>query len=453
MSNVIEIEHLSKEYRLGLIGYGTLREDLQSWWARAQGKEDPNSMLFSNGQSADSRASDHILALNDINLSVERGERLGIIGKNGAGKTTLLKILSRISSPSKGTARIMGRVASLIALGTGFHPELTGRENIFLNGSILGLRKFEINQRFDDIVDFAGVKKFIDTPVKRYSSGMRVRLGFAVAAHLEPDVLIVDEVLAVGDTEFQKKALGKMKSVSKDEGRTILFVSHNMPSIINLCGRAILLNDGAIEQDGKSSDVVAHYLSSTGSMHGEVVWKDANLAPGNDRVRLLSVRILQDSDSNPMNIVDRCKEIKIEISYLNLKGDLPLYSAIWLKDNMGTKVLSSSNHRINNTLEDKWFDRRQPKGIFKSTCCIPANLLIEGEYFVSPIVGIQPKDTQVLKEDVISFRTRDTGEENKRALGGWWGVVGPPMAWHTEKIEYREPRQTSHLTEDQDYSN
>jgi lipopolysaccharide transport system ATP-binding protein len=262
MSNVIEIKHLYKEYRLGLIGYGTLREDLQSWWARARGKEDPNSILFSGDQSGDGKSPDHILALNDLNLTVERGERLGIIGKNGAGKTTLLKILSRIASPTKGTARIKGRVASLLAVGTGFHKELTGRENIYLNGSILGLRRFEIDQRFDEIVDFSGVEQFIDTPVKRYSSGMYVRLGFSVAAHLDPEVLIVDEVLAVGDAEFREKALGKMKDVSEDQGRTILFVSHNMEAINNLCERAILLDSGRIIKDDEAKKVVTRYLSS-----------------------------------------------------------------------------------------------------------------------------------------------------------------------------------------------
>jgi|TARA_Y100000310_G_C20660986_1_gene804766 lipopolysaccharide transport system ATP-binding protein len=263
---VIEIEHLYKEYRLGLIGYGTLREDLQSWWARARGKEDPNSKLFSGNQSRHGTTEDHILALNDINLIVKQGERLGIIGKNGAGKTTLLKILSRIASPTKGTARINGRVACLIAVGTGFHRELTGRENIYLNGSILGLKKFEIDERFDEIVDFAGVEQFIDTPVKRYSSGMYVRLGFAVAAHLDPDVLIVDEVLAVGDAEFQKKAIDKMKDVSVGEGRTVLLVSHNMTSVENLCEKAIIIEKGRIEMEGKATSVISHYLHGSNQL-------------------------------------------------------------------------------------------------------------------------------------------------------------------------------------------
>ncbi|MDP7036813.1 MAG: ABC transporter ATP-binding protein, partial [Candidatus Marinimicrobia bacterium] len=236
--SVIKIENLFKEYRLGNIGYGTLREDLESWWARINGKLDPNSIIGDEiSQNVDLN---RILALNNINLEVKEGERLGIIGKNGAGKTTLLKILSRISSPTKGSVKIKGRVASLIAVGTGFHGELTGRENIYLNGSILGLTKFEIDQCFDEIVDFSGVEQFIDTPVKRYSSGMNLRLGFAVAAHLDPDILIVDEVLAVGDAEFRKKALGKMKDVSDSEKRTILFVSHNMGAIKTLCEKCIL---------------------------------------------------------------------------------------------------------------------------------------------------------------------------------------------------------------------
>ncbi len=276
MSNVIEIEHLYKEYRLGLIGYGTLREDLQSWWAKARGKEDPNSILFSGDQSHDGDTLDHILALNDINLTVERGERLGIIGKNGAGKTTLLKILSRIASPTKGTARIRGRVASLIAVGTGFHGELTGRENIYLNGSILGLRKFEIDDRLDEIVDFSGVEQFIDTPVKRYSTGMSIRLGFAVAAHLDPDVLIVDEVLAVGDAEFRKKAIGKMKSVSRSEERTVLFVSHNMQSIKELCGNTVLLDKGKIQIKGKSEEVVSQYINQSRDKVKKVLFEKAS---------------------------------------------------------------------------------------------------------------------------------------------------------------------------------
>ena len=433
MSNtVIKIENLYKEYRLGVIGHGTLYQDLQSWWAKANSNPDPNSLLDMVNPN---QGKDRILALNDINLEVKDGEVLGIIGANGAGKSTLLKILSKITTPTSGTIKYKGRIASLLEVGTGFHTELTGRENIFLNGAINGMNKREVSKKLDEIVDFSGVEKFLDTPVKRYSSGMFVRLGFAVAAHLDPDILAVDEVLAVGDASFQKKAIRKMRDVSKGEGRTVLFVSHNMQSIINLCTRVIMLKGGEIIKDGKPEDVVSNYLSDDESATGELLWLDPKEAPGNDKVRLYSVRILQDSNDKPMRIVDRCKDIKIEITYIVLEEDLPLYSAFFLKNKMGIKVLSSSNHRMNNIQEDKWFDKLQPIGKYKSICCIPANLLIEGEYYISPIIGLQPKYTQVLLEDIISFRTRDTGEENRNAFGGWWGVVGPPMAWETERLD------------------
>ena len=259
-SLAIKIEDLYKEYRLGVIGYGSLQEDLQSWWARIKGVPDPNSVIDYNFKEKNNhKGSNRILALNNIDLAVYQGERLGIIGKNGAGKTTLLKILSSIASPTKGIIRIRGRIASLIAVGTGFHGELTGRENIYLNGAILGLKKIEIDQRFDAIVEFSGIKKFIDTPVKRYSSGMSVRLGFSVAAHLDPDVLIVDEVLAVGDIEFQSKAIGAMKDTSESKDRTVIFVSHNMDTIRRICDRCIILDDGKIRFDGNTDEAITKY--------------------------------------------------------------------------------------------------------------------------------------------------------------------------------------------------
>ena len=231
----IKIEGVSKEYRLGTIGHGMLYRDLQSWWARKRGKEDPNAKVGSQ-QPAGTIENERFLALDDVSMEMERGDTVGIIGRNGAGKSTLLKILSRVTAPTRGVVRINGRVASLLEVGTGFHPELTGRENVFINGAVLGMNRDEIRRKFDEIVDFSGVERFIDTPVKRYSSGMLVRLGFAVAAHLEPEILVVDEVLAVGDAEFQKKCLGKMGDVAK-EGRTVLFVSHNMAAIRDLCAR------------------------------------------------------------------------------------------------------------------------------------------------------------------------------------------------------------------------
>lgn len=259
MSNtVIKIENLYKEYKLGVISHGTLYRDLQSLFARVRGKEDPNSLISVKHHK--NTEDGNFLALNDISLKINSGDRVGIIGKNGAGKSTLLKILSRITSPTKGEIRIKGRIGSLLEVGTGFHPELTGRENIYLNGSILGMRKWEIDKKLDEIVDFAGIEKHLDTPVKRYSSGMNVRLGFAVAAHLEPEILVVDEVLAVGDVEFQKKAIGKMEDVSKSDGRTILFVSHNMNSIQQLCDSCILLEKGKIDFIGSTSIAINKYI-------------------------------------------------------------------------------------------------------------------------------------------------------------------------------------------------
>jgi lipopolysaccharide transport system ATP-binding protein len=265
---VLRIENLYKEYRLGEYGYGSLHEDLSSWWARIRGKEDPNSLVTAaHTTAAESR---HILAISDINLEVERGTVLGVIGKNGAGKSTLLKLISRITTPTKGKIFIDGRIGSLLEVGTGFHPELTGRENIFLNGAILGMKKREVSSVLDEIIDFSGVEKFIDTPVKRYSSGMYVRLAFAVAAHLQTEILIVDEVLAVGDIEFQRKCLGKMKDVSQS-GRTVLFVSHNMGSINSLCNQAILLEQGRMIDSGGVEEVINKYL---GMFYNEAATED-----------------------------------------------------------------------------------------------------------------------------------------------------------------------------------
>ncbi|NWJ51549.1 MAG: ABC transporter ATP-binding protein [Bacteroidetes bacterium] len=261
MDPIIKIENLSKQYRLGNVGTGTLSHDLNRWWARVQGKEDPFLKIGETNNQNTKGESDYVWALKDINLEVMPGEVLGIIGKNGAGKSTLLKLLSRVTAPTTGSIKTRGRIASLLEVGTGFHPELTGRENIFLNGAILGMTKAEIRSKFDEIVDFAGVERYIDTPVKRYSSGMYVRLAFAVAAHLEPEILVVDEVLAVGDAEFQKKALGKMQDVSLKDGRTVLFVSHNMGAIKNLCNKTMLLHQGNIIGLGNTQEIVNDYYS------------------------------------------------------------------------------------------------------------------------------------------------------------------------------------------------
>jgi lipopolysaccharide transport system ATP-binding protein len=262
MSTAIEFENISKQYRLGLVSTRTLSHDLKRWYVmNIQGKDDPYLKIGEVNDRAHRGESEYVWALKDINFKVEQGDVLGIIGKNGAGKSTLLKILSKVTTPSTGTIKARGRIASLLEVGTGFHPEMTGRENIYMNGAIMGMTKAEISRKFDEIVDFSGVERYIDTPAKRYSSGMTVRLGFAIAAHLDPEILVVDEVLAVGDAEFQKKAIGKMQDVSKGEGRTVLFVSHNMDSIQNLCTKGILFENGSIVKSGVIEDVVNYYIT------------------------------------------------------------------------------------------------------------------------------------------------------------------------------------------------
>lgn len=258
---ILKAENISKQYRLGNVGTGTLSHDLNRFWHRVRGKEDPYLKVGAVNDRSSKEKSEYVWALRDINFEVKQGEVLGIIGKNGAGKSTLLKILSRVTSPTTGVIKTKGRIASLLEVGTGFHPELTGRENIFLNGAILGMTKAEINSKLDEIVDFSGCELYIDTPVKRYSSGMKVRLAFAVAAHLEPDILVVDEVLAVGDAEFQKKAIGKMQDISAGDGRTVLFVSHNMVSVLNLCSRVICLEHGQTIAEGSTQETIDFYLN------------------------------------------------------------------------------------------------------------------------------------------------------------------------------------------------
>src|SRR6478735_421481 len=260
MATAIKAENLSKAYQLGVIGTGTLGNDLKRWYARLRGKDDPFLKIGETNDRTSKGVSDVVWSLKDLDFEIEQGDAVGIIGRNGAGKSTLLKILSRVTSPTTGTIKVKGRIASLLEVGTGFHPELTGRENIFLNGAILGMRKAEIKRKFDEIVDFSGVERYIDTPVKRYSSGMYVRLAFAVAAYLESEILIVDEVLAVGDAEFQKKCLGKMKDVSNNDGRTVLFVSHNMGAVSQLCNKGLLMKFGSVLNYGNVETIIHNYI-------------------------------------------------------------------------------------------------------------------------------------------------------------------------------------------------
>ncbi|MFN2423914.1 MAG: ABC transporter ATP-binding protein [Cryomorphaceae bacterium] len=283
----MEIRSVGKQYLLGEIGTGTLSHDLKRWWSKASGKGDPYAMVGEENKR-DVAGGDYVWALRDISLEVKQGEVLGIIGKNGAGKSTLLKLLSRVTRPTTGTIKAKGRVASLLEVGTGMHPELTGRENIFLNGAILGMNRPEIEAKFDEIVAFSGCDKYVDTPVKRYSSGMKVRLGFAVAAFLEPEILIVDEVLAVGDAEFQRKAIGKMKDVTRSGSRTVLFVSHNMAAVSSLCTRAVVLKNGTLTYDGTPDEAIQHYLSDSAGEQAITGFADRK---GNGRVKVNAVEV------------------------------------------------------------------------------------------------------------------------------------------------------------------
>lgn len=316
---VLDIENVSKQYRLGEVGTGTLQHDIKRWWASIQGKEDPYLKIGETNDRTAKGDSDYVWALKDINFQVEQGQAVGIIGRNGAGKSTLLKLLSRVTKPTTGTMKYKGRIASLLEVGTGFHPEMTGRENIYLNGAILGMTRKEITRKFDEIVDFAGVERYIDTPVKRYSSGMYVRLAFAVAAHLESEILIVDEVLAVGDADFQKKCLGKMGDVTKNEGRTILFVSHNMAAIQNLCDYGILLENGKMKHSGEIQKVMDVYMTDGQTKNVHRTFNQETKRSGNKNTQFLSAEVLNNrgDHSNLFSIGD---DITLRLKIKDLVG-------------------------------------------------------------------------------------------------------------------------------------
>ena len=366
-------------------------------------------------------------ALKDISFQVEPGEVVGLIGRNGAGKSTLLKILTRITEPTKGLAEVTGRVGSLLEVGTGFHPELTGRENIYLNGAILGMRKVEINRKFDAIVDFAEVEQFLDTPVKRYSSGMAMRLAFAVAAHLEPDTLLVDEVLAVGDVSFQKKCLEKMEDVGQ-QGRTVLFVSHNMPAVARICERAILLDAGHVVQDGPSHQVIGAYLHSGLGTTAAREWNDITNAPGNDVVRLRAVRV-RTEDGKISDTVDIRKPVKAEIEYEVLKPGFILVPGLQFFSEEGIHLFTTLD------LHPAWRKRPRQTGRYTSTALIPGNFLAEGSIFVSSLINtFSPNIVHAHEPHAVAFQVVDTldGDSARGDFGGTMkGVVRPLLQWET----------------------
>jgi lipopolysaccharide transport system ATP-binding protein len=410
MSNIaIRLENIGKQYRLGSVGTGTLSHDLNRFIARVRGKEDPYLKVTQTNDRSKKGDSDFVWAIKDISFDVQQGDLVGIIGKNGAGKSTLLKILSRVTGPTVGEIKVKGRIASLLEVGTGFHPELTGRENIFLNGAILGMTKSEIKSKFDEIVDFSGVERYIDTPVKRYSSGMYVRLAFAVAAHLEPEILIVDEVLAVGDAEFQKKCLGKMKDVS-GQGRTVLFVSHNMEAIKNLTKNAIVLKNGGLIYNGDTNSAVNQYLRNN-DIKSKVFFETQEEAIGNSFIKVKRVEVLHDGDYLSVD-----KEFKVEIEFWNLTDFDEMLIGFDLFHVSGVNVLSSGKEFVVN------------KGLNTIQCIVPANLLNNDMYSIYLMFFTKNVMALYSKSEVISFELEDTNRDINHT-GKINGVVRPKLDW------------------------
>ena len=414
--SVINVDGLSKKYLLKhnkQQGYSTFRDLITSGFRR----------------SSKSSSTSEFWALQDISFDVKAGDRVGIIGRNGAGKSTLLKVLSRIVNPTKGRITIHGRVGSLLEVGTGFHGELSGRENIFLNGSLLGMSKQEISRKFDEIVDFAEVEKFLDTPVKRYSSGMYVRLAFAVAAHLEPEILIVDEVLAVGDSSFQKKCLGKMEDVA-EQGRTILFVSHYMETVLRLCNKGILLEQGKLKAMGKTDEIVRSYMKSDSGTSSRRNYTHSAIAPGNDYVRLREVAV-HDSEGKTPDTFDVTKEIFISMEYEVLKEGKVFTHSYNFFNEEGVNIFNTHD-----TISELRSQKRE-KGIYRTTMAIPANLLSEGGVSVgAAVLSVDPFEVYFQELDVVNFTVVDfmRGDSARGIYTlGFPGMVRPLCKWSTEK--------------------
>lgn len=432
----IRLENVNKVYRLGakdetedsiLKSFSRMLKSPLKNYRKYRSLYDFSDIDFNNPDAAvDSNV---LWALRNVSFDVHKGEIVGIIGRNGAGKSTLLKILSKITPPARGRVEIHGRTSSLLEVGTGFHPELTGRENVYLNATILGMRKREVDRKFDEIVEFSGVEKFLDTPVKRYSSGMRVRLAFAVAAHLEPEILIIDEVLAVGDAAFQEKCLNKMQDVG-NEGRTVFFVSHNMQAVTRLCERVITLKDGQVVADGNAHEMVAAYMHEGTSSSAERTWDDIDTAPGGDMVRLRSVRV-KDAQGHTAASLDIRQRAGIEMRFEVTQDGYTLLPHLKLANNAGVLAF------ITVDVDPAWRKKKRPRGIYTATAWIPGNLLSEGDYFVhAGMTTLYPqKIHQYHEREVISFRVVDPMEGDS-ARGDWvnelGGLVRPMLDWETE---------------------
>lgn len=377
----------------------------------------------------------HIWALRDIDFEVKEGESLGIIGRNGAGKSTLLKIISSITAPTTGRIEINGTIGSLLEVGTGFHPELTGRQNVYLSGTIHGMSRKRIAALFDEIVDFSGVETFIDTPVKHYSSGMYMRLAFAVSAFAETDILIVDEVLAVGDTQFQKKCIAKMQE-STAQGRTLLFVSHQLGLIANICDRCVLLSSGRKLAEGPARETILKYmneLESAEGNEGEIVWHDPQSAPATPLVRLNSLRVVQGKTTG---VVDINKDFQIQLEFTVLKGGSPVYVRFHVVSAEGAIVFNTINLKSANLTPDEWTGKKFPEGVYRTSCTIPGNFMNDGNYSINTVIVTDESNfIELYKPSVLSFTVRETGEMRAEYMGIWLGAVRPKLAWQTQQIE------------------
>ena len=443
MKPAIKIENMSKRYRIGLkeeqadsflqTAISFLKSPLKNY--RYHRSLYTFNDIDGNKDDCEknSNTGDVIWALKNISVEIKSGEVVGVIGRNGAGKSTLLKILSKITSPTSGWAEIRGRVSSLLEVGTGFHPDLTGRENVYMNGTILGMRKKEIDNKFDEIVDFSGIEKFLDTPVKRYSSGMSVRLAFSVAAHLEPDILIIDEVLAVGDLDFQKKCLNKMEHVGK-EGRTVLFVSHNLAAVTKLCSRAILIENGKITDDGSSGTVVNRYMTKGYTSAAKAEWSELQTAPGKDIARLKAVRVL-DQNGKETDAIDIRKDFFIQMEYYVLKSGFILLPHFGLVNADGQAVF------ITVDLDPEWKSKTRPKGFYTGKVRIPGNFLSEGILYVNcSMITLKPSRNEFSEPSIVSFVVVDSNDGDSARgeyTGPMPGIVRPLLQWNT-KFEKEE---------------
>ena len=425
MSTAIEFENISKQYRLGLVSTGTLSHDLNRFWqTKVLRRDDPYLTVGEVNDRAHKGASEYVWALKDINFKVEQGDVVGIIGRNGAGKSTLLKLLSRVTAPTTGTIRAKGRIASLLEVGTGFHPEMTGRENIYMNGAIMGMSRSEITRKLDEIVDFSGCERYLDTPVKRYSSGMTVRLGFAIAAHLEPEILVVDEVLAVGDAEFQKKAIGKMQDVSRGEGRTVLFVSHNMTAVKSLCKKGIILQNGNMLYSGDVNSAVSKYLIGNSDRQNHKKWEQPELKAKGFELLEIGVRKRNGSYYDDINVADA---IDVTIRYRLTQPHKELHLTLHFKNEQGNKIFSCSGG-------GRCIDYYHDIGEYEQTCHIPANFFNWGNYAIDLYVVEDRARSFARDFDIVSFSLSNRANDIGTFMGKEPGDITPLFDFTEEKI-------------------